>query len=166
MTKLTTTDKYNSFSPHLALLLLSCLLAFSAACNREASSHSASPSTAAKRYSLKGTVISIDKQAGTANINNEPISGFMDSMVMPYTIKPAATLDQLHPGDSVTADAVVESDKYWLENVHITARAQSSTDKAAGTTKNGITENGTTESGTTKNGTPEKRKAQKDGSNQ
>ena len=62
----------------------------------------------------------MDTNAGTANIDNEPIAGFMDAMTMPYTIKPPSTLDQLRPGDSITADVVVESDKYWLENVKVT----------------------------------------------
>ena len=71
----------------------------------------------------KDKVISIDKNAGTANIDNEPIAGFMDAMIMPYTIKPACLLDQLQPGDSITADVVVEPDKYWLENVKVTGHS-------------------------------------------
>jgi protein SCO1 len=106
-------QKPNSFS----LLCLSALLAFSAACNRNAS-------TQPKRYALKGTVISIDKNARTANIDNEPIPGFMEKMVMPYTIKPASVLDQLQPGDLITAEVVVEPDKYWLENVKVTGHMQ------------------------------------------
>jgi len=44
----------------------------------------------------------------------------MDPMVMPYTIKPPATLAQLQPGDSITADVVVQPDNtYWLENVKV-----------------------------------------------
>jgi Cu/Ag efflux protein CusF len=117
-------DKLNSLSPHLALFCLFAFLTLSPACNRGPSQPTANPQSAAKRYPLKGTVISVDKQAGSANINNEPIPGFMDPMVMPYPIKPAATLDQLQPGDSITADVVVAPDKYWLENVKITGHAK------------------------------------------
>ena len=110
----------NSSSPRLALVCLSALLAFSVAYNRGPSQPgTATGQPAAKRYSLKGKVISVDKNAGTASIDNEPIAGFMDAMIMPYTIKPRATLDQLQPGDSITADVVVEPDKYWLENVKV-----------------------------------------------
>jgi len=109
----------------LALFCLGALLAFSAACNRgPAQPSTANTSTATKRYALKGKVISIDKPAGTANIDNQPISGFMDAMVMPYPIKPPAALDQLQPGDSISADVVLaEPGKYWLENVKITAHS-------------------------------------------
>ena len=115
-------NKIISARPHLAMFL-SVLITFSAACNRG--------SSPPKRYALKGKVISIDKNAGAANIDNEPIAGFMDAMVMSYTIKPATTLDQLQPGDSITADVVVESEKYWLENVKVTGHSKPPADKPA-----------------------------------
>jgi protein SCO1 len=126
--------KFHSFSPRLALFSLCGLLAFSAACNRGPSQPgAANAQPAAKRYPFKGKVISVDKQAGTANIGNEPITGFMDEMIMPYTLKPASTLDQLQPGDSISADVVVAPDKYWLENVKVTAHSQVSPDKPTAT---------------------------------
>jgi Cu/Ag efflux protein CusF len=115
----------NSSSPRLALFGLCALLAFSVACSRGPSQPGAATSQpAAKRYSFKGRVTSVDKNAATANIDNEPIAGFMDEMIMPYTIKPSSTLDQLQPGDSITADVVVEPDKYWLENVKVTGHSK------------------------------------------
>jgi Cu/Ag efflux protein CusF len=118
--------RLNSLSPHLALFYLLALLTLSAACNRGTPQPATTnPQPAAKRYALKGKVVSVDKQAGTANITNEPIPGFMDPMVMPYPIKPPAALDQLQPGDSIAADVVVaEPGKYWLENVKITGHAK------------------------------------------
>jgi protein SCO1 len=127
-------DKSNSLFSGGALFFFCALLLFSAACNRGPSQPSATASTAAKRYALKGKVISVDKNAGTANISNEPIAGFMDPMLMPYTIKPAAALDQLQSGDSITADVVVQPDNtYWLENVKVTAHSQTPPDKPTAT---------------------------------
>ncbi len=77
-----------------------------------------------KRYPFKGKVVSIDKNSATANIDNEPIAGFMDPMVMPYTFKPPAQIDQLQPGDTITADVVVEPEKYWLENVKVISHSK------------------------------------------
>jgi protein SCO1/2 len=85
--------------------------------------------TAAKRYPFTGRVVSVDAQAQTAIIDGDAIPGFMDAMAMPYKVKPAATLNHLFPGDSVSADVmVVQSAKnedsvpeYWLENVRVTA---------------------------------------------
>jgi protein SCO1 len=117
-----------------AFLSLFALLIFSTACNRAPSPPAAANSSTAKRYALKGKVVSIDKNAGSANISNEPIPGFMDPMVMPYTIKPPATLDQLQPGDSISADVVVQPDNtYWLENVKVIAHSPTPSDKPTAT---------------------------------
>jgi protein SCO1/2 len=121
-------NRSDSCSGRLPLLCVCVLFVFSAACNRGPSQSGAN---AAKRYALKGKIISIDKQAGTANIDNEPIAGFMDAMVMPYTMKPADLLNQLQPGDSITADVVVGPDKYWLENVKVTAHSPATDTKPA-----------------------------------
>jgi protein SCO1/2 len=115
------------FSPSLSRLALPSLCALLAlsACNRGPSQPASTAPTAAKRYQLKGKVISVDKNAGTANIDNEPIAGFMDPMVMPYTFKPTTALDQLQPGDSITAEVVVEEPgKYWLENVKVIGHSE------------------------------------------
>jgi Cu/Ag efflux protein CusF len=109
----------NKFNLSLALL---CAPLTCSACNRGPSQPAAT--AAAKRYPFKGKVVSIDKPSATAAINNEPVPGFMDPMVMSYTLKPPATLDELQPGDSIAADVVVEPGKYWLENVQITAHAK------------------------------------------
>jgi len=127
-------NQLHSFSPRSSLVFLCVLLAFCGGCNRGISERGAPNSPAPKRYALKGKVISIDKQAAKANINNEPIPGFMDPMVMTYPIKPSATLEQLQPGDSITADVVVDPDKYWLENVKITGHSPPAADKPASAT--------------------------------
>jgi Cu/Ag efflux protein CusF len=129
--ELTMPHKCNSSSPAITLLALSFLLALSLACNRGAPPPAGQPQGGTKRYSLKGKVISVNKQAGNASIYNDPIAGFMDPMAMPYTIKAPATLDELQPGDTVTADVVVEPDKYWLENVKVTAHSQTPAGKPA-----------------------------------
>jgi Cu/Ag efflux protein CusF len=114
-----------------ALLCLCALLAFLPACNHGKQPAPADSQSGAKRYALKGTVVSVDKNAGTANIDNEPVAGFMDKMVMSYPLKPATAVNQLQPGDSITADVVVTGEKYWLENVQVTGHAKPPADKPA-----------------------------------
>lgn len=98
------------------------------ACNKNSapssagsSSTASSTDTSAKRYPLKGKVVSIDEKGQMVNVDSEAIPGFMDAMTMPYVVKPASELAQLQPGDSITADVVVQGDKNWLENVQVTA---------------------------------------------
>lgn len=117
----------------LALLAfcLCALLAFSA-CNRAPSPAADTPSAAAKHFNFKGKVVSIDKPGAMANIDNDPIAGYMDPMVMGYTIKPPALLDQLQAGDTITGDLIVQPDnKYWLENVKVTEHAKMDSAKPA-----------------------------------
>ena len=108
----------------LTVALISALLVLSA-CNRQKSEQGANSTTqGAKRYALKGKVMTVDKNAGTANIDNEPIPGFMDAMVMPYSFKPPTLINDLQPGDSITGDVVLDNGQYWLENVKVTGHSQ------------------------------------------
>ncbi len=109
-----------------AFLVCICLLLTMFSCNKatnQSGNTSPSQSTSAKRYHLKGKVVSIDKRANMANIDGEEIPGFMGAMTMPYIVKPASELDKLAPGDAITADVVVQGDDSWLENVVVTAHA-------------------------------------------
>lgn len=104
-------------------------IALSTACNKSSSSgptvvvQPQVSTNVAKRYHLKGKVVSIDKQSKMASVDSEPIPGFMDAMTMPYTVKPESELDHLKPGDAITADVVVQNEKAWLENINVTDQA-------------------------------------------
>jgi protein SCO1 len=112
------------------LITLLCLSTLALpACNRQKSQPGTSAAQGAKRFAFKGKVMSIDKNAGTANIDNDPIAGFMDSMVMPYSFKPPSQINNLQPGDSIAADVVVDNGEYWLENVKVTGHSPPPADK-------------------------------------
>jgi protein SCO1 len=108
--------------PIAVALLLSCL----AACNSSNQPTVVQPTPvtgAAKRYHLTGKVVAVDKQTHMLNVDGEAIPGFMSAMTMPYNVKPESQLDKLSPGDSITADVVLEGDNAWLENIAVTAHA-------------------------------------------
>ncbi|HEV2697973.1 MAG TPA: copper-binding protein [Terriglobales bacterium] len=108
----------------IPLTLLSCN-------NSNQSTGSTPPQVAgqAKRYHLKGKIVSVDKRAKMLNVDGEAIPGFMSAMTMPYNVKPEAELDKLSSGDSITADVVVQEDNAWLENVAVTAHSNASPSK-------------------------------------
>jgi protein SCO1/2 len=117
---MTTTSKPNRTRVTLLLAAMTIL----SAC------HASKPG-AAKRYPFTGRVISIDAQSQSAVIDGDNIPGFMDAMAMSYKIKPASTLTRLAPGDSISAEVVVEPAKSddavpdnWLENVKVTAHGK------------------------------------------
>ena len=95
------------------------LILFAASCNH--ATHQTGSN--AKRYHLKGKVVSIDKQSKMLNVDSEAIPDFMEAMTMPYTVRPETELSKLFPGDSITADVVVQDEKAWLENIAITGHA-------------------------------------------
>jgi protein SCO1/2 len=63
-----------------------------------------------KIYKLRGKVVRTDSSTGKVTLNHEAIPGFMDAMTMPYKLRDAAILTELHPGDVVTADVLVSED--------------------------------------------------------
>jgi protein SCO1 len=79
--------------------------------------------TQARRFSLKGKIISIDKPTREILVDHEAIPGFMGAMEMPYPVKDAKSLDQLFPGDEIRADVVVTDGKPVLENIVVTKKA-------------------------------------------
>ena len=108
-------------------LILICVTGlFSLACSKNSQPTVAvSPqvTSQAKRYHLKGKVVSIDKKSKMLNVDGEDIPGFMPAMTMPYEVKPETDLDKLKPGDAITADVVVQDDKGWLENLAVTGHS-------------------------------------------
>jgi len=79
-----------------------------------------------KRYHLTGKVVSIDKRAHMLNVDGQEIPGLMSAMTMPYNVKPESQMETLSPGDSITADVVVQGDNSWLENIAVTAHSAAS----------------------------------------
>ena len=63
-----------------------------------------------KIYKVRGKVVSTDAAKGEVTLNHEAIPGFMDAMTMPYKLKDANILSELHPGDVITADLLVSQD--------------------------------------------------------
>lgn len=109
----------NTMTNSISLTYICLAIALSTSCNNAPQPAQQATAVQAKRYHLKGKVVSIDKQAKMANIDSEAIPGFMGAMTMPYTIKPEGELDKLHAGDSLTGDLVVKDENAWIENVTV-----------------------------------------------
>ncbi|MBK8465160.1 MAG: SCO family protein [Chloracidobacterium sp.] len=103
------------------IFFLSLLLLFTA-CKNGVDSNQTSAN--AKRYQLKGKVISVDRTAKRAKIEHEKIEGFMEAMTMDFPIHADWIWNDLTPGSEVRAELVVDNaakDPYYLENVGIIA---------------------------------------------
>jgi protein SCO1/2 len=111
-------------------LLTLSLFAFLALAGCHSGEDSATPSTTSqnfKVYKLRGKVVSTDAASGQVTLNHDAIPGFMDAMTMPYKLKDANILSELHPGDVLTADVLVSQDPnadVLLDHLVVVAQAR------------------------------------------
>ncbi len=75
----------------------------------------------AKRYTLRGKVVAVDKARKKASIAHEEVENYMPAMTMDFPIKDDWVFDELSRDADVRGDLVVDADGYWLENVAIVA---------------------------------------------
>ena len=99
------------------------------ACASPPSQGSAQPSsqsqpapTQEKQYDLKGKVVGVDKAGKRVAVDGEDIPGFMGAMTMSYPVKNEQLLENLSPGDQITAKVVANGGEYWLENIAVVGR--------------------------------------------
>jgi len=87
------------------------------------------PKEEARRYHLKGKVVSVDTKNGYVEVDHEAIPGFMAAMTMPYPVRDVRQLNSLAAGDEITADVVVASDGARLENIAVTNKGAAATEQ-------------------------------------
>ena len=103
---------------HLILFVISALLFTACGGNSDTASTSAN----AKRYDLRGKVVSVDRIQKRAKIDHEEIPGFMGAMTMDFPVREDWVWNDLVPGAEIRAELVVDSsakDPYWLEKIAI-----------------------------------------------
>src|SRR5215472_19278810 len=74
---------------------------------------------AATRYPVTGIVLKIDAPHGTFDASCGAIPGYMEAMVMPYSVLDTRELSNLKPGAYVDFTLVVEKERSYAEGIHI-----------------------------------------------
>jgi protein SCO1/2 len=105
----------------LALCFSGCIGGISGCYN---GSPKAGESGTAKRYKVRGVVVSTDPAKGQVTVDSEAIPGFMDAMIMPYTLKQPNIVTELHPGDTITATLLASKDSDLLDEIVVIAQAK------------------------------------------
>jgi protein SCO1/2 len=77
-------------------------------------------SDSAKRFELKGKVVSADQAEHKVTIAHEEIPGYMEAMTMPFTLLEDWVYGELKPGALIQATLVVDQNRSWLENPSVT----------------------------------------------
>jgi protein SCO1/2 len=121
-------------SRHGALLILiATACAFLVACSSEPDE------SGARRYELKGKIVSFNKAQQQIVIQHEAIPDFMEAMTMPFTMREDSAYDVMRAGDQIQATLVVNGARSRLENPIITQAAPAAP-STAGTPVAGPTE--------------------------
>ena len=55
----------------------------------------------AERHEVRGLVLKVEQDAASVTVSHEPIPGYMDAMVMPFTASRPAELADVRPGDRI-----------------------------------------------------------------
>src|SRR2546423_8434243 len=63
----------------------------------------------AKHYQRKGQLLAVDGNKVKILVNQEDIPGLMPAMTMPYKVESVTMLDNIGPGDLISADLAVEN---------------------------------------------------------
>ncbi len=101
-----------------------CVAIAAVSCQKAPASSDDAPSPTAKRYTMKGRVVSVNKASKKATIDHQEIPGYMDAMTMEFPVHDDWVWDELVPGAEITAELVVDNkakDPFWLEKFVITA---------------------------------------------
>lgn len=106
------------------ILILSIFFLF-AGCktmpSQTASTNVSTVSADAKRFTLRGEVVAVDKVKKTATIQHGAIEGYMDAMTMEFPVRADEVWDELTVGSDIRADLVIDKGENWLENISISA---------------------------------------------
>ncbi|MGB9430649.1 MAG: copper-binding protein [Candidatus Acidiferrum sp.] len=77
-----------------------------------------------KHYPLQAQVISADAPRALIIVKHGEIPGLMPAMTMQYSVADPKQIENLQPGDKITADLVVRESKGRLENIVLVSKAE------------------------------------------
>ena len=77
----------------------------------------------AERREVRGLVLRVDGGARTVTVSHEPIPGYMDAMVMPFTVSRAADLQDVRPGDRIQFRMNVGRGQTTIDRIQILSAA-------------------------------------------
>jgi protein SCO1 len=112
------------FSSGFLTALVVAALAGLSGCHRPSPPATQSTNNAAKQFHIRGVVVSTNPSKAEVTLDTEAIPGFMDAMTMPYTLKNASVISELHPGDTITATLLASDTSDVLDEIVIVGQAK------------------------------------------
>ena len=77
----------------------------------------------ALRHPARGLVLDIDRAASTITISHDEIPGYMNAMVMPFTVGDPRALADVRPGDRIAFRLNVRDERTWIDRLQLLSAA-------------------------------------------
>jgi len=100
------------------------VVVFIAGCHSATKGRETGSQQAAKRFHIRGIVVSSDARTGSVTVDTDTIPGYMEAMTMPYTLAQPNVATELHPGDTITATLIVTADADTLDEIDVIAQGK------------------------------------------
>jgi len=94
--------------------------------------------SSAKTYEMRGQVLGINRDKMEILIKHDEIPGLMAAMTMPWKVQQAGMLDNLGPGDLVTAEIVVDNSQGVITKITKIGTAKPDAPAPAGPARSGV----------------------------
>ncbi len=83
----------------------------------------ASAAGCAAHHPARGLVLKVDRDASTLTISHESIPGYMDAMVMPFTVRDPKQMAEVRPGDRIAFRVNARSRRSWIDRLQMLSAA-------------------------------------------
>ena len=77
----------------------------------------------ASKYTARGLVLKVDPATSTLTVSHEQIPGYMDAMVMPFTVRDPQEVADVRPGDRIAFRLTVGKDRSHIDRVELLSAA-------------------------------------------
>jgi protein SCO1/2 len=83
----------------------------------------AAASGCAARHHARGLVLKVDPAAASVTVSHEEIPGYMDAMVMPFTVRDPKQVAEVRPGDRIAFRLNVRDEQSWIDRLQLLSAA-------------------------------------------
>ena len=77
----------------------------------------------AARHHGRGLVLRVDRAASSLIVSHDEIPGYMDAMVMPFTVRDPNAIGDVRPGDRIAFRLNVRDDRSWIDRLRLLSAA-------------------------------------------
>jgi protein SCO1/2 len=77
----------------------------------------------AARHPGRGLVLDVDRSRSALTVSHDDIPGYMEAMVMPFTVRPPSDLADVRPGDRIAFRVNVRRGRSWIDRLQLLSAA-------------------------------------------